>query len=60
MTVSAQKGEIWMQEDACRQGNVRMQADTGATRVQAKLGGWVSKPQKLGQMSGTDPPSQLS
>lgn len=37
-----------------------MQADTGATRVQAKLGGWVSKLQKLGQTSGTDPPSQLS
>lgn len=53
VTVSAQKGEIWMQEKACTQGDVRVQADMGATRVQAKLGDRVSKPQKLGQRPGT-------
>ena len=39
---------------------MRMQADMGATRVQAKLDDWVSKSQKLGQKTGTDLPSRLS
>ena len=47
-----------MQEEACTQGDVRMQADMGATRVattkdQAKLDNRVSKLQKLGQRPGT-------
>lgn len=49
-----------MQEEACTQGIMRMQADMGATRVQAKLGDWVSKSQKLGQKTRTDLPSRLS
>lgn len=49
-----------MQEEACTQENMRMQVDMGATCVQAKLGDWVSKSQKLGQKTGTDLPSQLS